>query len=636
MQNFQETSYFDQITTDDGLLLFVRILAREIDRQSYLPSDINDVIKHFIADLDQTISIQLNWIIHHEDFKTLESAWRSLHFLVKNTNSNHLLKIKVMHLTKKELLKDFERSFSFDQSYIFKKIHDDEYGVFAGQPFGVIIGNYEFDFSPQDMSVLENFAKVAETSYAPFIASVSPEAISKSLQNQQWQRFRRKPEAMFVSLCPRRILLRNRYASILWNEYEPDETTAVESFDFTEKINSHDDYLWGNPAFAFGVKLTESFDKHRWCAEIEGEYGGELAAKLPTIETFTNEKRQTSLDSYLTDSQLETLRDEGFNLITEHHCVVFLQALSCAKPFLSDSEPGNPAFKNFVALPETFAVSRFAHYLKTMILDNQYCRTPEDWHGLLNRWIRRYCETGGNRCSELKPLKSALINIQKDTSKSEESYAAVCFIKAGFQIPEIGLERRILIRNIPIHRPSRYGINSRIDKGTEDIQPSQPFQFKTGLPRQLVKITYDIEVGSFIEEKELPFVAGIIGDFVGNPMEPLPKLAVRKFIEINTGNFDEVIAAFSPRVSFAVKNTLLNDGSELNVELNFKHLEDFDPDNLVKQIKPLQQLIEERQNLFGLFYIFEGDENLENFLQHILDNPDELNQLIREINDLKR
>lgn len=365
MENSHEQSFFNQLKTDENLKSFIQLIGQSIHRQISLPADVFEIIEKFVCDLDQQLSVQLNEIIHHSDLQALESAWRSLHFLVSNTNANYWLKIRMMQLTKKELHRDFERSLKFDQSIIFKKIHDDEYGAFGGTPYNAIIGNYEFDLSPPDMLILENFAKVSAECYAPFLSSASIEAINTTPQNLQWQSFRRKYEATFISLCTPQILLRNVYA----DKHEFDKTILAESFSFTEKISSKDDYLWGNPAFALGVKLTERFHQYKWGALIEGEENGIIFADIPKIKVSHPKEFHHIVHNSLKmiwDSDEEAkLRDEGFTVVSNYlNTIRILSANSCAEPLQAGNESENLEFKQFSALPRVFTAGRFVHHLK--------------------------------------------------------------------------------------------------------------------------------------------------------------------------------------------------------------------------------------------------------------------------------
>ncbi len=142
-----------------------------------------------------------------------------------------------------------------------------------------------------------------------------------------------------------------------------------------------------------------------------------------------------------------------------------------------------------------------------------------------------------------------------------------------------------------------------------------------------VQITYDVEVGGAIELKELPFVVGVMGDFVGKPEEPLPAFKNRKFVEVDPDNFDQVLAGMSPRLAFTTENKLQDDGSKMGIELKFKSIEDFEPDQIVQQVEPLRKLVEARAKLSDLRSKMDGNEKLESMLEDIISNADKQKEL---------
>lgn len=234
-----------------------------------------------VAELDRLISQQLSAIMHAPEFQKLESTWRGLHYLVKETSTGQTIKIKALNATKRDLTKDFKTAIEFDQSALFKKVYEEEFGTFGGAPFGALIGDYEITRQPEDMYFIEQMAHVAAASHAPFIASSSPELLGlesfadlgkprdlakvfDTVEYAKWKSFRDSEDSRYVGLTLPRFLGRL--------PYNPKDGTVVESFNFVEDVDGtdHSKYLWCNAAWAFGARLTAAFDDFGWCAAIRG------------------------------------------------------------------------------------------------------------------------------------------------------------------------------------------------------------------------------------------------------------------------------------------------------------------------------------------------------------------------------
>lgn len=271
-----------------------------------------------------------------------------------------------------------------------------------------------------------------------------------------------------------------------------------------------------------------------------------------------------------------------------------------------------------------------------MVLNDRENRTIDNWQKFLNDWIKQYVIEEGGRPNAQRPLREGHIAISQapwlekytDVLDAEILYptgenpslnvidAELC-IKPAYQLPLTTLDTRFTIRNIPI--------------GTNRETILKAEESKIDTPDNQVRISYQTELNGVMESLELPFVVGVIGDFIGNPLEPFYSLRQRKFIEIDIENFDQVLAAFKPRVKFKVENTLADDGSELEIELNFRSFADFSADGIACQIKPLQELLKIRDGLRNLSDRLDKDFKLEDFLQESLANPIKLNQLLLEI-----
>jgi type VI secretion system protein ImpC len=416
-----------------------------------------------VAQIDKLISTQLNEIMHHEDFQKLEGSWRGLHHLVFESETGTNLKIRVMNVTKQELLKDMERAPEFDQSALFKKIYEEEYGTFGGSPFGALIGDYEFSNHPQDMSLLEKISNVAAAANAPFISAASPQLFGWNTYSElsevrdlakifertefaKWRSFRESDDSRYVGLCLPRTLMRLPYGS---------ETVPTESFRFEEDVDGkdHHKYLWGNAAYSFGTRLTEAFANYQWCVAIRGVEGGGLVQGLPT-HTFKTDEGEVALkcptEIAITDRREKEFSDLGF--IPLVHCkntdyAAFFGAQSCNKAKKYDSDSANANARLSAQLPNIFAVSRFAHYLKAMMRDKvgSFMSRP-DCERFLNQWITNYVtpdDTASQATKAQYPLRDAAIEVV-DVPGKPGVYKAVAYLKPHFQLDEISVSLRMV------------------------------------------------------------------------------------------------------------------------------------------------------------------------------------------------
>lgn len=246
--------------------------------------DLEATINARIADIDKVLSAQLNAIMHAPEFQKLEGAWRGLHYLVMQSETSTMLKIRVLNISKDELRKDLEKAVEFDQSALFKKVYEEEYGTFGGAPYGALIGDYEFGRHPQDLALLEKVSNVAAAAHAPFFSAAAPgilglesftdlpnpRDLAKKFETPdyaKWKSFRESEDSRYVGLSLPHILMRLPYG--------PD-TVPVEAFNFKEDVDGtdHSKYLWGNAAYAMGARLTDAFAKYGWTAAIRGVEGG--------------------------------------------------------------------------------------------------------------------------------------------------------------------------------------------------------------------------------------------------------------------------------------------------------------------------------------------------------------------------
>ncbi len=429
--------------------------------------DTESMIKARIAQLDALISKQLNEVMHAPEFQKLEGTWRGLHYLVHQSETSTLLKVKVFNVSKKDLLKDLERAPEFDQSAMFKKIYEEEYGVFGGSPFGMMIGDYEFGNQPQDISLLEKMSQVAAAAHAPFISGASPQMFNLSSYTQlgdprdlakifdsveyaNWKGFRESEDARYVGLCMPRVLMRLPYGSA---------NVPVESFNFEEDVDgkNHEKYLWSNAAYAFGARVTDAFAKYSWCTAIRGVEGGGLVEGLPT-HTFRTDEGDVALkcptEIAITDRREKELADLGF--IPLVHCkgrdyAAFFSVQSTNKPRKFDTDFANANARLSAQLQYLFATSRFAHYLKAMMRDKiGSFMSRQNCQDFLNRWIANYVlldDDAGQTQKAKYPLREARIEVE-DIPGKPGAYRAICFMKPHFQLDEIDVSLR-LVADLP-------------------------------------------------------------------------------------------------------------------------------------------------------------------------------------------
>lgn len=432
-----------------------------------LSKNMDVAINARLAEIDRLITLQMNEIMHHEDFQKLEGSWRGLHHLVKNSLTGTQLKIRVMSATKKDLLKDFERALEFDQSSLFKKIYEDEYGMFGGAPYGAIIGDYEFGNHPQDMALLENMSQVAAAAHAPFLSAASSELFGWDNFNEmnevrdvakifdrteyaKWRSFRESEDSRYVGLTLPHVLGREPYGAA---------TKPTESFNFEEDVDGtdHKKYLWTNAAYALGTRLTEAFSMHGWCVAIRGVEGGGMVEGLPT-HTFETDEGEVAMkcptEVAITDRREKEFSDNGF--IPLVHCkgtdyAAFFATQSAQKAKKYDTDEANANARLSTQLQYIFAVSRFAHYLKSMVRDKiGSFMSRAEAEIFLNRWIKGYVLANDVAPAAQKakyPLREARVDVAEVPGKPGV-YRAVAFLRPHFQLDELSVSLR-LVADLP-------------------------------------------------------------------------------------------------------------------------------------------------------------------------------------------
>jgi type VI secretion system protein ImpC len=425
--------------------------------------DTEAMINARIAQLDHLLSIQLAEVMHHPDFQKLEGTWRGIQYLIKNSECTPMLKIRVLNVSKKELGRDLQRATEFDQSAIFKKVYEEEYGVFGGEPFAAILGDYEFSKSFEDLELLDNMSHVAAAAHAPFLTAANANLLSldsftnlgqprdlgkvfDTTEYAKWKGFRMSEDSRYVGMCVPHILMRVPYGK---------DTRTVEAFNYEEGVDGsdHSKYLWGNAAYALATRLTNAFSLYGWCAAIRGVEGGGLVEGLPT-HAFRTDDGDIALkcptEIAITDRREKELSDLGF--IPLVHCkgtdyAAFFGVQSAQKARIYDQESANANARLSTQLPYIFAVSRFAHYLKAMMRDKiGSFMSRADCESFLNRWIMHYVAGNdgiSNTIKAQRPLRDARVDVVEVPGKPGV-YRAVAFLRPHFQLDELSVSLRLV------------------------------------------------------------------------------------------------------------------------------------------------------------------------------------------------
>jgi type VI secretion system protein ImpC len=454
-------------STQRGRDLIKEFVAQVLQGHVTVTRDTETSIQTRIAQIDQLISKQLNKILHHPSFQKLEGTWRGIKYLMDQSETGVMLKVKIFNASKRDLLKDLQRAPEFDQSSLFKKVYEEEFGVFGGAPFAAMIGDYEFGRGPEDMDLLRRVAQVAASAHAPFLSAAAPDLLNltdftqlglprdiakifDTTEYAKWKSFRQSEDSRYVGLTLPRVLSRLPYGK---------ETNQVEGFDFEEDVDGsdHSKYLWSNAAYSLGARLTDAFAKYGWCAAIRGVEGGGLVEDLPTHNFMTDEgdvALKCPTEVQITDRREKELADQG--LVPLVHCkgtdyAAFFSVQSVNRPKLFDKDAANANARLSAQLPYIFAMSRFAHYLKAMMRDKIGSFTSRDeCQKFLNRWIAKYVLADDSASQAAKarlPLREASIQVS-DIPGKPGAYRAVAFLKPHFQLDELTISLR-LVADLP-------------------------------------------------------------------------------------------------------------------------------------------------------------------------------------------
>ena len=453
----------------------VEILAEEAlkdkDRETVariVSSDAIKTIQKAIAEIDKKLTEQINQILHHADFQKLEGAWRGLHHLVNNTETDEMLKLRVLNISKAELgktLAKFEGT-AWDQSPLFKQVYTSEYSTFGGEPFGCLVGDFEFDNSPPDVALLRNMAQVAAAAHAPFIAAAAPTVfgmdswqelmrprdltqLTLSPEHAAWNALRQSEDSRYLALAMPRVLARLPYGQ---------KTNPVEGFAFEEAVAGEDQrkYTWMNAAYAFAVNVNRSFKLYGWCSRIRGIESGGAVENLP-LHTFPTPDGGVSAtcpcEISIDDRREAELAKLGMMPLVHKkntNVAAFIGAQTLQQPQEYDDPDATANARLSARLPYLFAACRFAHYLKSIARDKVGSfKERSDMEKWLQRWINTYVDGNPDNSSETvkaqKPLREARVVVQ-DVEGNPGYYTSRFYLRPHFQLEGLTASLRLVGR----------------------------------------------------------------------------------------------------------------------------------------------------------------------------------------------
>ena len=439
----------------------------------YVLKDVNKIsddtiksIQNIIAEIDRKLTDQVNLILHNSEFQKLESAWRGLHYMVNNTETDEMLKIRVMNISKKDLAKTLKKykGISWDQSPLFKKIYEEELGQFGGEPFGCLVGDYHFDHSPPDVELLTQIAQISAASHSPFISGVSPTTLQmeswSELANPRdltkifstpdyaaWRSLRDSEDSRYIGLAMPRFLARLPYG---------EKTNPVDEFVFEEDTSGADSskYSWANSAYAMATNINRSFKLYGWCSRIRGVESGGAVENLP-VHAFPTDDGGVDMkcptEIAISDRREAELAKSGFMpLIHKKNSdfAAFIGAQSLQKP-AEYEDPDATANANLAArLPYLFATCRFAHYLKCIVRDKiGSFKERDDMERWLGNWIKQYVDGDPANSSEItkskKPLAAAEVVVE-EVEGNPGYYSSKFFLRPHYQLEGLTVSLRLV------------------------------------------------------------------------------------------------------------------------------------------------------------------------------------------------
>lgn len=466
-QILDETRALDDNERERNQTYIEQFVRKVVSGESTVSKDLVTTINSWIAEIDHKLSQQLSEVMHSEDFQKLEGTWRGLQYLTQHSETGTSLKIRVMNAKKSELQKDLEKAVEFDQSTLFRKCYEEEYGQLGGEPYGMLVGDYHFGRTADDVNLLSLLSNVAAAGHAPFVAAADPNMfnmqsftelggprdLAKIFQGAdyaQWRSFRDSEDSRYVALTLPNVLGRLPYGQ---------DFKKVESFDFEEAVDGtdHSQYLWMSAAWAYATRVTNAFSEHGWFAQTRGVEGGGKVEGLP-VHTFPTDDGDVAMkcptEIAITDRREFELSNLGFLPLLHAKntdFAAFLGAQSCQKPKTYFEEDANANAELSSKINYLMCVSRFAHYLKVMARDkigsSMEVSECQEW---LNDWISNYvCDptTAGDETKAERPLSEARVEVQEIPGRPGW-YEAVAYLRPHFQMETLGASMR-LVAEVP-------------------------------------------------------------------------------------------------------------------------------------------------------------------------------------------
>jgi type VI secretion system protein ImpC len=457
----------DETARERGQELIRNLVDQLVSPDMVVAKSVVKTINARIAAIDALLSRQVDEILHAPEFQKLEGSWRSLNQLIMNSETGENLKIRVFNVSKKDLLRDFQAAAEFTESALWKKVYEYEFGVYGGDPFGALLGDYEFGKGAQDVALLEHISTVAAGAHAPFLSAAAPQMFGmdsftqmpdprdvakifdkNNPENTKWLSFRDSEDSRFMSLVLPHTLRRLPYGA----------DNPVDEFDYQESIDGeHDRYLWGNAAYDLAGRLTDAFARHHWCVAIRGPEGGGLVEGLP-IHVFKSREGDVGAkcptEVLIPDTREKELSDLGFiGLLncknTDYAAFFGGNSVQRAKKYDTADATANAKLSS--QLPYLMATSRIAHYLKAICRDKVGSfMSRSDCEKFLNRWIMNYVlnmDEASQEAKAARPLREARIDVVDDKARPG-CYKAVAYLRPHFQLEELGVSLR-LVADLP-------------------------------------------------------------------------------------------------------------------------------------------------------------------------------------------
>ncbi|MDP0927897.1 type VI secretion system contractile sheath large subunit [Paracoccus onubensis] len=449
----------------------VALVREALDDQTVIAEDVIDTIDAMLSKLDQKLTEQLNEVIHHQEFQTIESSWRGLAYTVNNSETDASLRVKVMNVSKKELQQMFRRypGAKWDKSPLNRVIYEAEFGTLGGKPFGALIGDYYFDHSTADVSLLREMGKIAAAAHAPFISASAPELLGMDSWNElsvppdlseifdtpeyaAWNGLRDSENSRYVALTMPRVLAREPYGQ--------NSNSVVEEFNFEEETDGHEGkkFSWMNAAHALAVNINRAHKEHGWTVQIRGVQSGGEVLNLPAFNFDTGDgskdlKCPTEIS--ITDRREGELSKAGLiGLIHRKHTdkAAFIGAQTLYRPKKYVDEQATASDNMSSRLPYIFAVSRFSHYLKCMVRD-KIGQSPDrlQLQTQLQTWVNKYVSGNPESATEREKAKKPLAGAKVEVVEDEENpgyYMGKFYLKPHFQLEgmDIGMS---LVSKLP-------------------------------------------------------------------------------------------------------------------------------------------------------------------------------------------